>query len=123
MISVFTSLACLIISISLFFINETPTTEIYTLSLHDALPISQPGQDRLLHHRVHRGGRVVEDEQTGTAHQGACDRDPLALPPGQGRPPLPHHRVDALGQGGDEPAGLGDVPRLPDLVDGAGTVS
>src|SRR5690625_5792256 len=66
MISVFTSLACLIISISLFFINETPTTEIYTLSLHDALPISQPGQDRLLHHRVHRGGRVVEEDRKST---------------------------------------------------------
>src|SRR5690349_22472225 len=26
--------------ISLFFFNDTPTTEIYTLSLHDALPIS-----------------------------------------------------------------------------------
>src|SRR5262249_62123847 len=26
-------------SISLFFFNATPTTEIYTLSLHDALPI------------------------------------------------------------------------------------
>src|SRR5438874_1551582 len=25
----------------LFFFNDTPTTEIYTLSLHDALPISQ----------------------------------------------------------------------------------
>src|SRR5580765_9018465 len=25
---------------SFFFFNETPTTEIYTLSLHDALPIS-----------------------------------------------------------------------------------
>src|SRR5690349_23740373 len=24
-----------------FFFNDTPTTEIYTLSLHDALPISQ----------------------------------------------------------------------------------
>src|SRR5688572_31827011 len=31
-----------------FFLNDTPTTEIYTLSLHDALPISldrhEPGQ-------------------------------------------------------------------------------
>src|SRR5258708_5390694 len=27
---------------SLFFFNDTATTEIYTLSLHDALPISQP---------------------------------------------------------------------------------
>src|SRR6266540_7079750 len=28
---------------SFFFFNDTATTEIYTLSLHDALPISQPG--------------------------------------------------------------------------------
>src|SRR5260364_465904 len=27
----------------LFFVNDTATTEIYTLSLHDALPISVPG--------------------------------------------------------------------------------
>src|SRR2546425_8544973 len=26
-----------------FFFNDTATTEIYTLSLHDALPICQPG--------------------------------------------------------------------------------
>src|SRR6266480_2666410 len=29
--------------IFVFFFNETATTEIYTLSLHDALPISVPG--------------------------------------------------------------------------------
>src|SRR5437899_9315057 len=28
-----------------FFLNATATTEIYTLSLHDALPISIPGSD------------------------------------------------------------------------------
>src|SRR5215468_10457462 len=27
-----------------FFFNDTATTEIYTLSLHDALPISKPGR-------------------------------------------------------------------------------
>src|SRR2546429_6700723 len=27
-----------------FFFNDTATTEIYTLSLHDALPIYRPGQ-------------------------------------------------------------------------------
>src|SRR5256885_338697 len=32
-----------------FFFNDTATTEIYTLSLHDALPISEP--------EVRRGGR------------------------------------------------------------------
>src|SRR3712207_8316421 len=30
-----------------FFFNDTATTEIYTLSLHDALPISQPAGRRL----------------------------------------------------------------------------
>src|SRR2546422_1121743 len=33
-----------------FFFNDTATTEIYTLSLHDALPISRrPGRDLPLH--------------------------------------------------------------------------
>src|SRR5258707_12462506 len=31
----------------LFFFNDTATTEIYTLSLHDALPISAPQRARL----------------------------------------------------------------------------
>src|SRR5437762_10031391 len=30
-------------SLFFFFFNDTPTTEIYTLSLHDALPISSAG--------------------------------------------------------------------------------
>src|SRR3712207_8090915 len=30
---------CVVVSVSLFFFNDTATTEIYTLSLHDALPI------------------------------------------------------------------------------------
>src|SRR2546430_11479546 len=34
-------------TIYFFFFNDTATTEIYTLSLHDALPISHgPGRDR-----------------------------------------------------------------------------
>src|SRR5215216_8041856 len=31
-----------------FFFNDTATTEIYTLSLHDALPISRPARRRVL---------------------------------------------------------------------------
>src|SRR5436305_10898132 len=31
---------CYFFSLFFFFFNDTPTTEIYTLSLHDALPIS-----------------------------------------------------------------------------------
>src|SRR6266436_1837517 len=30
------------VAVSFFFFNDTATTEIYTLSLHDALPISRP---------------------------------------------------------------------------------
>src|SRR3712207_9412164 len=32
----------LLVQLVLFFFNDTATTEIYTLSLHDALPISRP---------------------------------------------------------------------------------
>src|SRR2546426_3230053 len=51
----------------LFFFNDTATTEIYTLSLHDALPILQP-LPRFLgpHDRVGRGAP--------TATHGARDR-------------------------------------------------
>src|SRR5215471_21858457 len=31
-----------VLSLLIFFFNDTATTEIYTLSLHDALPISAP---------------------------------------------------------------------------------
>src|SRR5919109_1655687 len=37
-------------SFAFFFFNDTATTEIYTLSLHDALPI----RPRARQHRVHR---------------------------------------------------------------------
>src|SRR2546430_4150125 len=35
-------LKCLHVFLTFFFFNDTATTEIYTLSLHDALPISTP---------------------------------------------------------------------------------
>src|SRR5438309_2505586 len=39
---------------SFFFFNDTATTEIYTLSLHDALPILDAGGGRRRAHRRHR---------------------------------------------------------------------
>src|SRR5687767_15231270 len=46
----------------IFFFNDTPTTEIYTLSLHDALPISLPRRRRrrapLRHDSVPRQRRL-----------------------------------------------------------------
>src|SRR2546421_8899592 len=44
--------------LSLFFFNDTATTEIYTLSLHDALPIC-PGRGRF---QKHAPSAVVTDD-------------------------------------------------------------
>src|SRR2546427_2677006 len=45
-----------IVTFSFFFFNDTATTEIYTLSLHDALPIcQQAGQGKLQGRRVGQG--------------------------------------------------------------------
>src|SRR2546422_689715 len=41
-----------------FFFNDTATTEIYTLSLHDALPICPQPRAVLRHHGVHKGVRA-----------------------------------------------------------------
>src|SRR2546425_13141304 len=54
-----------------FFFNDTATTEIYTLSLHDALPIYEETEgflsyriaDRRGHHSDHRGHRYSEFAQ------------------------------------------------------------
>src|SRR3989442_16038818 len=37
---------CMFATFSFFFFNDTATTEIYTLSLHDALPILQADRER-----------------------------------------------------------------------------
>src|SRR3712207_7834682 len=52
-----------------FFFNDTATTEIYTLSLHDALPISAPGGRRAdgVHHLLaqHLRERPPPDVERG----------------------------------------------------------
>src|SRR3712207_9551263 len=55
-------LTCMIINI--FFFNDTATTEIYTLSLHDALPIC-PGAGDLLQ----RPQADLPDQRVGVAEQ------------------------------------------------------
>src|SRR5690348_17861904 len=61
------------------FYIDTPTTAIYTLSLHDALPISFPATRTA---RVPSGGCYVE---TGTSHCGhgprGRRRKPWQMPP------------------------------------------
>src|SRR6266571_9176702 len=46
-----------------FFFNDTATTEIYTLSLHDALPISDAGPHPPLHRRGGGRGRRLRSEE------------------------------------------------------------
>src|SRR2546422_6853521 len=53
-------------SISLFFFfNDTATTEIYTLSLHDALPISPVGLRRAIVERIEREIEVQQKHGNG----------------------------------------------------------
>src|SRR5689334_23542010 len=49
---------------SVFFFNDPSPTETYTLSLHDALPIWDGAQVRVVRH-IHRGGVVPEGGRTG----------------------------------------------------------
>src|SRR2546430_13570583 len=64
---------------AVFFFNDTATTEIYTLSLHDALPISALPGDRAARERVARGVFRSRGELERGAHLDArrrrADRD------------------------------------------------
>src|SRR5690348_18491386 len=60
-------------SLSFFFFNDTATTEIYTLSLHDALPISDAAGK--FHRAAHRIGFEHDPAQVVLALQfpaGSC---------------------------------------------------
>src|SRR5260370_34335405 len=51
----------------LFFFNDTATTEIYTLSLHDALPISLGGRWASAWRRRYRHDALCPEPQCGSA--------------------------------------------------------
>src|SRR5215475_6291006 len=57
---------------SFFFFNDTATTEIYTLSLHDALPISQSrrwrGRRRRTTEPCHHGPRDRKSTRLNSSH-------------------------------------------------------
>src|SRR2546428_10875255 len=58
-------LFALICFFSFFFFNDTATTEIYTLSLHDALPISSARRRFLLEATPTEGMGAMERAMTG----------------------------------------------------------
>src|SRR2546430_9059318 len=51
---------------SFFFFNDTATTEIYTLSLHDALPISIPLRSRVLSEQISNADSKFRDKGFST---------------------------------------------------------
>src|SRR5256885_10553416 len=90
----------------LFFFNDTATTEIYTLSLHDALPISPPSRDTV---RVSQAPPPAVPTDT-TSGRGAPVPAPthVARPPSRARVPARSPAAgaeSAAGAPGAPPAG------------------
>ena len=81
-------------------------------------PLAQGGEDARLDLGVHRGRGVVEDQQARAPHQGAGQRDALALAAGERRAPLPQLGVQAVAERGDEAVGLRVAQRGPHHVVG-----
>src|SRR3712207_7284348 len=82
-----------------FFFNDTATTEIYTLSLHDALPISRPCRPSRPSGRTTAGcaGRAAPTARAGCA--GAAARSDVATtrpPTRRGRPPRSEEHTSEL---------------------------
>src|SRR5438034_339398 len=69
-----------------FFSNATATTEIYTLSLHDALPISGPSRSRRARHAPPTAG----------GRRAASGRRAVGLPRAPRRPSLPDRKSTRL---------------------------
>src|SRR5258708_37549420 len=81
-----------------FFFNDTATTEIYTLSLHDALPISAWAGERV--HRLPCPAAVPAHHQAGgTADPAQRERRQCGGP----RKPAGHPRGAGIWPGGSLP--------------------
>src|SRR5438132_13771205 len=114
---------------SFFFFNATPTTEIYTLSLHDALPISLQPRRRRRHDRQRHGFRLrplalFPDPRGAAAAERAGRRSPTAPRRGRaGRRDGPRRARLARPTGRDRRDARHRVPRdraaLPRQHDGA----
>src|SRR5689334_15168436 len=111
----------------LFFFNDPPTTEIYTLSLHDALPrapLRQPGppshtRRRVPSHRSFRGSATEYPDSTRRRGPARARAPPTAPHPEWTTAPTgprPTRRRRRQRSGGDSPPLAHDL-RSPDLVE------
>src|SRR3989440_4279456 len=87
-----------------FFFNDTAPTEIYTLSLHDALPICIRCVHRNLRHQVREGRRVPDKRPRATARLLRLPRRALETST-HDKPDREHVR--------DRSASNGSIERLP----------
>src|SRR3712207_8491336 len=75
--------------IVVFFFNDTATTEIYTLSLHDALPISVAARYSCLSQSVCHSDRGKSQRSSFTRSTPAGDRSARDSAYGISQPPRP----------------------------------
>src|SRR5438876_11417197 len=107
-----------------FFFNDTAPTEIYTLSLHDALPISSTPSTRPPTGR--RVGRAAVGARSEVPQRGArmglamgVSGDAILRRPSHGSTPPPssarvgHPACRPRGRAYDRPCQEGDVPHVP----------
>src|SRR2546427_11255799 len=111
------SISFCVVELVFFFFNDTATTEIYTLSLHDALPISvRRGRNRphvCRRHRRHADWRRAGWVRTGLVGRRIAARGrgirrglrllrllrlPCDLPGGGGVGPPRHYRLEERGR-------------------------
>src|SRR3982751_2292533 len=105
------------VSLFFFFFNDTATTEIYTLSLHDALPIYRPGaqldrpQDLLVHEvdDDHAAAEFARHERLAAV--GGVVHVVAARAPRHRKPVAQPHRVRRAEV--EHAMGLGDDDRAP----------
>src|ERR1017187_10837382 len=91
-----------IVVLVFFFFNDTATTEIYTLSLHDALPISGESRTRI---RGRPEGPGQAGRRFGREAFGACCGDRAGIL--RGMESSGHHRLPDA----EVPARRGMLPR------------
>src|SRR2546422_3628127 len=96
------------LNFSFFFFNDTATTEIYTLSLHDALPIARGGDvrgsldaavraPRAARERAPHYAGIRQHPAAGRAHRAASVRAPRRAT--RHRAPRHHGQGAATGRG------------------------
>src|SRR3989454_9752013 len=91
-------------AISLFFFNDTATTEIYTLSLHDALPISPRGDGNSRKHHDTLHALIFDGRNDGHVHGARTQRFGAQRRHGEGK--LVAARQRPVGKAPDERRGI-----------------